>query len=95
MSNEKGKGIPKAWLFIAWMISQLCLIGIMIWVDHFAYRGDHIKWDPYWVVPIQWSLFVFIIGVQVICVALLIFPREWFVRWAEKEIATHRRTQNT
>jgi hypothetical protein len=68
------------------MLTQLGLIGTMIWVENFAYNGDHVKWDPYWVVPIQWFVFVFLIGVQVICIALLIFPKDWFVKWADGEL---------
>ncbi len=80
-----GKGIPKAWLFIGWMLSQLCVIGVMIWFDAFAYDGNHIKWDPTWVVPVQWAVFVVCIGIQIVCVALLIFPKEWFIKWADEE----------
>jgi len=84
--NLANKGLSKAWLFIIWMLTQLGIIGTLMWFDNFAYNGNHVEWDPYWVVPVQWAVFLILIGVQIVCVALLIFPKEWFVSWAESEL---------
>lgn len=78
--------LNKAWLFIIWILTLLGLIGIMFWVQHFAYNGDHIAYDPYWVQPLQWGFFIVILGVGIVCVALLIFPDDWFIRDADREI---------
>ena len=86
------RGLSKAWLFIIWILSQIGLIGIMFWFEHFAYNGKHDIYDPYWVVPLQWCSFVVVLCIGLVMVALMIFPKDWFVRDAEEELKRLKRS---
>ncbi len=80
--------ITKAHLVITYIFTCLGLVGIMLWIIGFAYYPKHPEWTD-WVVPVQQALFIFCVGLNIVSVMLLIFPREWitdkFISWAENE----------
>jgi len=77
--------ISKALLVFIWFMCNLASAAIYIWSMLYAYYPKHPSWS-FWVVPLQGLAFAIALIINIACIAILIFPDEWFVNWAEKRL---------
>ena len=77
--------VNKAMLAFVYFITDLILLGILLWVVDYGDSPKHPAWR-WWVVPLQEGLFIFTLIVNIGVVILMIFPTDWFVDWAEMKL---------
>lgn len=77
--------LNKALLVFVWFMSNLALLGIFIWAMLYAYYPKHPNW-AWWVVPLQETTFVISLVVNIGTIAMMLFPDDWFVSWADKRL---------
>ena len=76
--------LKKGHLLIIYLFSMFALLGVLFWTISYAYDPANPEWKS-WVVPLQQTIFLVIMGINIITVFVLVLPNDWFMRLLDKE----------